>query len=51
MIHKIATSGHYHSSLMEIEKEWSLDDIDEALAVLAYIDAVEKRQLKAMRRN
>jgi hypothetical protein len=51
MVHKIATSGHYHSSLMEIEKAWSLDDVDEALAVLAYIAAVEQRQLRAMKKG
>ena len=51
MIHKIATSGHYRSSLMEIEQQWSLDDVDEALAVLVYIAAVEHRQLKAIRKG
>lgn len=43
MIHRVATSGRYHSGLMEIQAQWSLDDVFDAIEILDMYDVLEDR--------
>lgn len=33
-VHRIATSSYYHASLIEVQRDWSMDDILDAHEVL-----------------
>ncbi len=46
-IHRIVTSGYYHVSSIEVQREWSIDDVFDAHEVL---DAFEKLQRLEQRR-
>ena len=48
-IHRIATSRHYSTSLVEIQTEWSLDDLYEAHDVLDMYDALDELEARTMR--
>jgi hypothetical protein len=41
MIHRVATSRKYYSSLIEIQTCWSLDDLMDAIGVLDMYDELE----------
>ncbi len=45
--HRVVTSSHYHASLIEVQKDWSLDDVLDAHEVL---DCYERLQRLAVRR-
>jgi hypothetical protein len=42
-VHRVATSGRYHSSLKEIQNEWTLHDLLDAIIVLDIYDKLEDR--------
>ena len=44
--HRICTSRHYRVSLIEVEREWSIDDVADAHQVLDYFAHVEWLQMK-----
>lgn len=41
LIHRVATSRRYSSSLMEIQQQWSLDDVMDAIEVLDMYDQLD----------
>lgn len=43
-IHRVATSTKYGSSLREIQLEWSLDDLMDAIEVLDMYDVLADSQ-------
>ena len=42
-IHRVATSNYYTSGLHEIQLEWSLDDLMDAIEVLDMYDVLQDR--------
>lgn len=49
MTHRIATSRYYRASLIEIECDWSIDDVANAHQALDYFAYTEYLQSKAIR--
>jgi hypothetical protein len=44
--HRIATSRHYHASLVEVQTQWSIDDVVDAHEALDYFASLENLELK-----
>lgn len=42
-IHRVATSERYCSSLLEVQTQWSLDDLMDAIEVLDMYDVLTDR--------
>lgn len=40
-MHRVATSGRYHSSLVEIKTQWTMDDLLDAILVLDMYDEID----------
>lgn len=51
-VHRIITSQYYRgTSLMEVQREWSVDDALDAHQALDYFTHVEWLQMKTMRQK
>jgi hypothetical protein len=48
-VHRICTSPQYRSSLIEIEREWSVDDVADAHQALDYFAHLEWLQMRAIK--
>lgn len=46
MAHRVVTSRHYHASLIEVQREWTLCDLLDAHAVIDALDDAEARAAK-----
>jgi hypothetical protein len=44
--HRIVTSKYYRASLMEVQKEWSIDDVVDAHQALDYFGYMESLEMK-----
>ena len=49
-VHRIVTSKYYRASLVEVQTEWSLDDVADAHEALDYFDRLEWVKMKALRK-
>lgn len=43
LIHRVATSKRYSSGLIEIQTQWSLDDVMDAIEVLDMYDSLDEQ--------
>lgn len=49
--HRIATSRHYRASLIQLQRDWSIDDVADAHQALDYFAYCEYLEARVMRRN
>jgi hypothetical protein len=49
--HRIVTSRHYQASLIEVQKQWSIDDVADAHEALDYFSYCEFLEMKALRKS
>jgi hypothetical protein len=51
VIHRIVTSRHYRASLIEIQREWAIDDVADAHQALDYFAHCEYVEMRALRKS
>lgn len=51
VVHRIVTSRHYRASLMEVQKQWSIDDVADAHEALDYFAYIEWLDIRTMSRT
>ena len=51
VLHRIVTSRHYRASLIEVQSQWSIDDVADAHQALVYFAHVEWLEIRAIGQN
>jgi hypothetical protein len=51
VVHRIVTSKHYRASLVEVQRQWSIDDVADAHQVLDYFTHCEYVEMRAVRKG
>jgi hypothetical protein len=51
VVHRIVTSKHYCASLIEIQRQWSIDDAADAHEALDYFAHAEWLEMRAIKQK
>lgn len=51
VVHRIVTSRYYRASLIEVQRQWSIDDVADAHQALDYFAHAEYLETKVMKKS